>query len=578
MSELSSVPKKRWRLKRQRSEKNGKQRTESIVSFLMRDRGLVEPDDIRAFLYPDYLLDTHDPFLYRHMQTAVDRINQAIQLQQPIVIFGDYDADGVTSSTVMYKTLQRLGANILRVYIPHREKEGYGLNIPAVQQFIDQGAQLLITLDCGTTNVAEVDLANTAGVDVIVVDHHHVPEAVVQCFALLNAKAPGERYPFEHLAGVGATFKLAQALLASARAEQPSEAVELLTFEKWLLDLVAIATVTDLVPLVDENRTLLKYGLMVLNRTRRPGLKALIERAGVVGEVTADTIAFQIGPRLNAPGRMAHAELAFRLLSTDDEDEAKQLADELEQLNRARQKLTETMARDAESALLDKNSAVAVSVGIGWPAGLVGLVASRITEKLHRPCLVVTVNDEGVVGSGRSIPTFNIIEALHSMPEGVFVKFGGHAQACGFTLTNKDAAQILQLQLHDMVIKSNSPEDLLPLIEIETDMLLHEASDALYEAVQLLEPFGMSNRRPLFMLTGVHMAAATAVGTGQKHLRVTFTDEGGTVRHGIGFGLAHKLEEVMMGDKVDVVAELTMNEWNGARNLQLRVHDLRKAI
>lgn len=578
MSGLSNIPKKRWRLKRQRSESNSKQRTESIVSFLLRERGVVEPEDIRAFLYPDYVLDTHNPFLYRQMERAVERINRAIDEQEPIVIFGDYDADGVTSSTVMYKTLQKLGANILRVYIPHREKEGYGLNLKAVQQFIDEGAKLLITLDCGTTNVVEVDLANHAGLDVIVADHHHVPDAVVDCYALLNAKAPDEKYPFEHLAGVGVTFKLAQALLATVRAERPDEAVELLTFEKWLLDLVAIATVTDLVPLVDENRTLLKYGLMVLNRTRRPGLRALIERAGVAGEVTADTIAFQIGPRLNAPGRMAHAELAFRLLATDDEVEAKQLADELEQLNRARQKLTETMARDAEAALLDRDAAVAVSVGEGWPAGLVGLVASRITEKLHRPSLVITVNDEGVVGSGRSIPSFNIIEALHSMPDGVFVKFGGHAQACGFTLTSRDAAKILQLQLHDLVTQTTLPEDLLPLIEIETDMLLHEASVVLYEAVQLLEPFGMSNRRPLFMLTGVHMAAASAVGTGQKHLRVTFTDEGGIVRHGIGFGLAHKLEEVMMGDRVDVVAELTMNEWNGNKDLQLRVHDLRKAI
>lgn len=576
MSELYNVHKKRWRLKRQR---NGTHKySGNIVSVLLRDRGIDEPEELRAFLYPDYEMDTHDPFLYKDMSKAVSRIEFAISQQEPIVIFGDYDADGVTSSTVLFKTLTKLGANILRVYIPHREKEGYGLNLSAVQQFIDDGAKLLITLDCGTTNVAEVDLAQKAGLDVIVADHHHVPNAVVNSFALLNAKTPGEKYPFEHLAGVGVTFKLSQALLKSARDKDPGLVQELLRFEKWLLDLVAIATVTDLVPLVDENRTLLKYGLMVINRTKRPGLRALIERAGVSGEVTADTIAFQLGPRLNAPGRMAHAELAFKLLATEDEVEAKKLADELEQLNRARQKLTETMAKEAEESLLDKNAAVAVSLGVGWPAGLVGLVASRMTEKLHRPSLVITVNDEGVVGSGRSIPAFNIIEALHGMPDGVFVKFGGHAQACGFTLTDQSSVEVLQNRLHELVVTQLTSDELSPLIEIEIDMALHEVNNELYDTISKLEPFGMNNRRPLFMVSGVYLAMANAVGVGQKHLRATFTDENGTVKQGIGFGLAHKLVDLVMGDKVDIVVELTLNEWNGNKDLQLRIHDLRKAI
>jgi single-stranded-DNA-specific exonuclease len=464
------------------------------------------------------------------------------------------------------------------VYIPHRELEGYGLNIMAIKKFIGAGAKLLITLDCGTTNINEIDLANEHGLDTIVVDHHHAPSELPKCIALINAKVEGDRYPFEHLAGVGVTFKLAQALLADKIKIAPEQSNELKKFEKWLLDLVAIATVTDLVPLSGENRTYLKFGLMVLNRTRRPGLKALIQKIGSPAEVTADTIAFQIGPRLNAPGRMAHANLAFRLLSTDDDEEAEKLADELESLNRKRQTVTEKMAVEAEASLLDKDSSIAVAVGKGWPAGLVGLVASRITEKLHKPSLVITIGENGVMGSGRSIPDFNIIEAMHLVSEGVFVKFGGHAQACGFTLVNEEAAKALQASLHNQITNSLNLADLLPTIEIESDLLLSEVNWSLVKNLQLLEPFGMENKRPIFLLSRIHLGAVSSVGASNKHLRVTLTDAQGNVKHGIGFGLAHKLEEVMMGDMIDVVAEISVNQWNGKKDLQLRIFDIRKSI
>lgn len=578
MSANKNIPNKKWLIKHKRVQSKSKNHTQDIVSLLLQERDIENSDELRAFLYPNYELDVHSPFLFQNMNKAVSRIFEAVDKQEPIVVFGDYDADGVTSSTILYKTLKKIGANILTVYIPHREDEGYGLNINAVQNLADRGAKLLITLDCGTTNVDEVEFARNLGVEVIVADHHFVPEKVANCYALINAKAPDEKYPFEHLAGAGATFKLSQALLRSLADKKPVIKNELKAFEKWLLDLVAIATVTDLVPLTGENRVLLKYGLMVLNRTKRPGLKALIDRVGATGRVTPEIIAFQLGPRLNAPGRMAHAELAFKLLSTDDEEEGQELAEQLEQLNRERQKITETMSKEAEMSLIEKDSNVVVAVGDGWPAGLVGLVASRLTEKFSRPSLVITVNDNGVMGSGRSIPSFNIIEAFHNIKDEVFIKFGGHAQACGFTLTNRAAALDLHKNLSVQLAERLTDEDLIPILEITTDVGLDEMDWPLYSAIQLLEPFGMNNSRPLLVVSAVCVASAAVVGATQKHLRITFTDNNGTVRQGIGFGLAHKLDDINMGDMVDVVAELTTNEWNGNKDLQLRIHDLRKSV
>lgn len=572
------APKKKWRLKRERLKNNSRELLGNLIEQLLKDRGVVEHDELRSFFYPDYEIDTHDPYLYRHMGKAVERIFLAIDNHEPIVIFGDYDADGVTSSTLLYKTLTKLGAVISEVYIPHREKEGYGLNENAINKFIKNEAKLLITVDCGITNINEIDLANNGNLDVIVTDHHHAPETLPNAFAILNAKVEDDKYPFLHLAGVGVSFKLAQALLQKQSQRNSDEAEELKKFEKWLLDLVAIATVTDLVPLVDENRTLLKYGLMVLNRTKRPGLKALFEKLGNPEFITADTIAFQIGPRLNAPGRMAHANLAFKLLATEDESEAKLLAEELELLNRQRQSITEKMTVEAEDSLLSRDSSVAVAIGKNWPAGLVGLVASRITEKMHRPTLVITEGEHGVVGSGRSIATFNIIEAMHMVPEGVFLKFGGHAQACGFTLVDVDAAKKLQHSLHEQVVRSLSETDLQPVLEIETDINLHEVNWNLVKSLELFEPFGVENIRPVFLVKKVYLGNVSAVGVNAKHLKITVTDNKGVVRHGIGFGLAKQFEELRIGDTIDIIAEISVNKWNGSEDIQLRIFDIRKSI
>lgn len=576
--QIDIAPKKKWRLKKERLKNNNRQLLSNLIEQLLKDRGVVEHDELRSFFYPDYEIDTHDPYLYNHMGRAVERVFKAIDNSEPVVIFGDYDADGVTSSTLLYKTLNKLGAVVHEVYIPHREKEGYGLNEEAVSKFIQNQVKLLITVDCGITNINEINLANNGNLDVIVTDHHHAPETLPNAFAILNAKVEDDKYPFPHLAGVGVSFKLAQALLQEQSRRSPNEADELKKFEKWLLDLVAIATVTDLVPLIDENRTLLKYGLMVLNRTKRPGLIALIEKLGKPETITADTIAFQIGPRLNAPGRMDHANLAFRLLATEDETEARMLAEELELLNRQRQSITEKMTAEAEDSLLSRDSRVAVAIGKNWPAGLVGLVASRITEKMHRPTLVITEGEHGVVGSGRSIASFNIIEAMHMVPDGVFLKFGGHAQACGFTLVDVEAAKKLQTSLHEQVLQALSDVDLQPTLEIETDINLHEVNWNLVKSLELFEPFGVENIRPIFLVKKVCLGNVAAVGVNAKHLKITVTDNNGVVRHGIGFGLAKQFEELKIGDTIDLVAEISVNKWNGKEDIQLRIFDIRKSI
>ena len=550
-----------------------------LAATLLANRAIIEPSAVEEYLNPDYAKHLHDPYLFQDMRRVVDRIFIAMAAKQPVVVYGDYDADGVCSSALMALTLQELGANVLEVYLPHRETEGYGLNRAAVERFIGLGVNLLITLDCGTTNRDEVQLATEGGIDVIVIDHHHVPDGTLGAFALLNPKHPQETYPWPTLSSVGLAFKTAQALFQERIVRHPEEASRWSTFEKWLLDSVAIATVTDLVPLQGENRTLLKYGLVVLNKTKRVGLRALVEiMGGTLGKLDAYSIGFQIGPRLNAAGRMNDASAALELMMCTDEDRARTLAQALEDENRNRQAMTERMATEArqqaEQYLSDR---VLVVVGDNWSVGLVGLGASRLLEQFHRPVLVGSRTARGIVGSGRSISAFNIIESLHTMPD-LFVKFGGHAQACGFTLKNEAAISELRARLNILAHQKLKDDDLLPVLTIDESLMLKDVQGELLELIRLFEPFGMGNPKPKFLFNAVKAVSASRVGIKGQHLRLTLSDGEGTVRQAIGFNHGQRGDAIELGSLLDVVAEVVANEWHGRVEAQLKVLDFRPAV
>lgn len=554
-----------------------------LATRLLLSRGIADAAAAAEFLAPQYPEHLHDPFLFADMHRVVERIMLAIANNERLVIYGDYDADGVCSSVVLATTIRALGGEVADVYLPHRETEGYGLNMDAVAKFIQSKTKLLITLDCGTTNLTEVAAAAAGGIDIIVIDHHHVPDELPGAFAMLNPKMPSETYPYHYLASVGMAFKTSQALLKKRMIDQPAEREKWLAFEKWLLDLVSIATVTDMVPLTGENRVLLSFGLKALNKTQRPGLKALIDiMGGELGRLDTYSLGFQIGPRINAAGRMNHANTALALLLSEDEAEAGKLAAQLETENKQRQQLTEKIVAAAKESLQEQLAAtpephVLVAVGGDWSVGVVGLVANKLMEQYHRPILVIGRTSLGVTGSGRSLPAFNLIEALHTMPE-LFTKFGGHAQACGFSLRSEDDIPKLIGRLNALAAEKLLLDDFRSPLAIDAVLQLAEVNEQLLSLLDICEPFGMGNPRPKFLLSSLKVVGINRVGSDQKHLRLTLSDGATVVRQAIAFNHGLKAELLTLGDLIDVVAEVSLNEWNGRRDVQLRIVDMRSAL
>ncbi len=548
-----------------------------VVRQLLWNRELRERDAIDQFLNPDYARDLHDPFLFKDMEKVVARLTRAIENKEKIFVYGDYDADGVTGSAILQSTLDKLGA-ITEVYMPHREKEGYGLNTGAVQYMATQNAKVIITNDCGISNAPEVDEANTRGMEVIVTDHHRIPEVIPKAYAILHPLLPGENYPNKFLTGGGVAFKLAQGLIKEATPRLSDGAIKLEEgFEKWLLDLVAISTVADVGILKGENRTLVRYGLMVLNKTRRIGLQQLMAAAGIKpGVLDTWSIGWQIAPRINAAGRMDHANNAFKLLSTADENEAAQLAAQLNQSNQLRQAETDRVLKEARSQIGDAENLPLIAVyHASWSAGVAGLVAGRLTDEFRKPVLVACKNEGGlIVGSARSIDQFNIVEALAAAREHI-LKFGGHPKAAGFSVADEYAWQHLIGALEERARVVLHEVDVRPELFIDADITLSQISWEMVQAVSALEPFGEGNPRPRFLIHGVKVLGFDSVGNNGKHLRLTVTDETGKAKKMIGFNCGKWCESLKVGDLLDVVVELGVNEWNGNREIELKIVDLR---
>lgn len=547
-----------------------------VVLQLLYNRGRTTQALMDEFLMPDYSQDVHDPYLLRDMKKAIDRIVEAVEKKEKIMIFGDYDVDGVSSVSVLVWTFRDLHIPNVDVYLPDRYSEGYGLNIPAVEEFAKNGVSLLITCDCGTSNVAEIAKANELGIDVIVVDHHKKAPEVPKAFAILNPFFDEETYPEKKLCSTGIAFKLATALFQKLEYgktlfEKPLPA----GWEKWLLDLVAVATIADMMPILGENRTLVKHGLTVLKKSKRVGLKALSQVMGTpLEKISSGTIGFQIGPRLNAAGRLKHANAALQLLTTEDIPEALQLAQELNTTNTERQQVTQKLFAEALAQQPEGDVPALISaVGSGWPSGVVGLVAGRLKETFHRPALAIGRAGDKLVGSGRSVGSFDITAALVESKD-YLEHFGGHPMACGFTLKSSDALEPFLASMRKIAERELTDLDRSPEQRIDALITLAQADWNLAETVERFDPFGLAAPEPIFATQNVQLSSLQRMGKDQKHLRLLLSENGAT-KKAVAFGFGEASAQWDPTLCYDVAYHVGVNEWNGNRELQLQIVDIR---
>ncbi|MCB0213135.1 MAG: single-stranded-DNA-specific exonuclease RecJ [Anaerolineae bacterium] len=536
-----------------------------LIVQILYNRGITTPEDVDNFL--NHRWGDDDPFNLRGMATAVGRLKQAIAQQEPIAVYGDYDADGVTSTALMMHVLSALGANA-QAYIPNRFEEGYGLNNEALFELANRGVKVVLTVDCGIRSVQEVAYGNSLGLDIIITDHHTVGDKIPPALAAINPKQSDCAYPFKELAGVGLAYKVTQALLRDHRSNG-------LRAENFL-DLVALGTVADLAPLYHENRKLVNLGLQQLNHSLRPGLTALMAqaRSGTETAITAGTIGFTIGPRLNAAGRLDSALAAYNLLMARDQAEARHLAADLDQQNRDRQKLTRDIVDRARKAVME-NEPQQPLYFISDPEfnpGVVGLAASRLSEELYRPVLVAEQGDEVTKGSARSIPEFHITEALDQCAD-LLVRYGGHAAAAGFTVKNENLKEFRK-RLLKVATEQLPVDELRPTLAVDGEVNLRGVTPALIEDIINLQPFGYGNPTPRFVTYNLRIKYIKSVGQEGQHLRLVLND-GKQDWNTIAFRLGHWAGKLKPSQEIDAVYNLEFNHWNGQTKMQLNIKDLK---
>ncbi len=570
----------------------------SLIAQLLYNRGLKTKKQIEEFFNPDYRKDIYNPYLLKDMKKAVKRIVGAIKKREKITVYGDFDADGVCSTAILMSVLKICGADNLDRYIPDRDTEGHGLNNEAVEEITKKGTKLIITVDCGSTDFDEVALANKLGVDVIITDHHQVLNKVPRAVALVNPHKKDDKYPFKYLSGAGVAYKLACALVLSKEinvGERKGNYVR-----KNLLELVALATVSDVMPIIGENRTLVKYGLAALAQTSRPGLKKLMEVSQVSPQVigpaaigrapltnlNCHTIGFVLGPRLNAASRMDHANTAFELLVEENEEAVDKLANQLNRLNTTRQNLVGRIVAEVDNRFLEKSSRskktkIIFEKSQDWPVGIIGLVSGKITDKYHRPSFICQEKNNMIFGSCRSIPHFDLMSALKKCAD-LFDDFGGHKEAAGFQLKKSNLLK-LRLSLEKIADKEIKDEELTPILEIDAELSLKDINMADFNNIQMFAPFGPGNKEPKFLAKNLEVVNLRTVGNGAKHLKMElmmFNDEStnGKTFKAIGFGLANWQDKIKEGDLIDAVFNLILDEWNGYKDLQMKIIDLKPVV
>lgn len=576
-----------------------------LILQLLYNRNIKTQKEIDDFFEADYEQDLHDPFLHKGMREAVLRIKEAIDKKEKIVIYGDYDTDGISASVILHTLFKELGADF-DVYIPDRNKGGYGLTALMVEELAKQKTNLIITVDCGVTNIKEVALARDLGVDIIITDHHLPKDELPPALAVINAKRKDDTYPFKWLCGGALAFKLTQAILYCESVGIEWEKAKNIKpgFEKWLLDLVALCTITDMVPLVGENRTLAKYGFLVLAQTKRMGLRELMRVSGLepkliksaqgaelFSNIGSYEIGFVLGPRINAAGRMAHANTAFDLFITEDENEAQKIAKQLDKTNIDRQKLIEKIVAEIEKKITDEyggNPPKVIFEGSEkWLTGVLGIVASRLVEKYSRPAFIYSKKGKESKGSSRSIKAFNLVEAMKNCKDAL-IDFGGHAMAAGFSIVNENIEKFGQCLL--IQAERLTDDDLKPSLDIDAMIDFDGIDWPVYDWLKKFEPFGKENPKPLFLIKGASVKSVRWVGDGEKHMQIKLVQSStcptGSFRRelkvesskelkGIAFRFDGFKDKIKAGDVADVVCEIDMNEWNGNRELQLIIKDVK---
>lgn len=536
-----------------------------ILRQILFNRGIATAEEAHSFLTGGD--EFYDPLEMLGVPEAVDRITHAIQNEENIVVYGDYDADGVTASVLLVQTLKGLGAQV-NGYIPDRFKEGYGLNINALSQLKENGVDLVITVDCGIRALPETEHAKSIGLDLIITDHHTPGSNLPQPLALVNPKQPNDPYPEKNLAGVGVAFKLASALIQKL---QPKE-----LHTDHLIDLVAIGTVADLVPLIGENRPLVRRGLQHLRHPNRQGILSLIGVANIsANTITSSTIGFGIGPRINAAGRLASAMDAFDLLITNDLPTAGQLAQTIDNRNRERQKITREMQEQAEAIAIkdDPEAYLLIAEHPDFNPGVVGLAASRLTDQYYRPSIVAHQGEEYTRASCRSIPEFHITFALEECAD-ILERFGGHAAAAGFTVNNNNLPE-LKKRLKNIAKKQLEGQDLQPVIHADVEAKLSHLNHDLLKELDQLQPTGYGNPEPVFISRSLHVTNKRSVGKEAAHLKLTVKQDG-LYMDAIAFRQGHWIDN--LPHTIDLIYNFEINEFNGQQNFQLNVRDIKSGI
>lgn len=528
-----------------------------VVQSLLLQRGINTAEAAAKFLSPD-LADLHNPATLDSINKAARRVHQAIARQEKILIFGDYDADGVSSTVVLFKTLKELGA-VCNYYIPNRFTEGYGPNKAAFKQAYDEGFRLIITVDTGIAATGEAEYARELGVDLIITDHHEVQEELPDAYAIIHPKCSPD-YLFQELAGVGVAFKFSQYLLDD--------------FPEHLLPFAAIGTIADLVPLAGENRILAYHGLRGLTTSQNPGINALKKLCNIGGTVTEEDVGFLIGPRLNAVGRLQDANLAVQLLLTEDETQAEEMAQEVQQLNIQRQQIVSQIVKEAEAMMENpEEQGVIIVAKEGWNEGVLGIVASKLVRKYDRPAIVLSERKESgeLKGSARSIPAFDLFKNCMKIRD-AFTHFGGHSQAAGMTFPAENLNR-LQQELNRMIFEELTEDDFKQEIAISKSITVAEINEQLIKEIGLMAPFGMNNPKPIFEVKA-EPYDARQIGSKKNHLKLHFKEHDATL-DGIGFGMGESLPFLSPKTPVKMVGELGINEWNGIRKAQLLIQDVK---
>jgi single-stranded-DNA-specific exonuclease len=537
-----------------------------LIVQCLYNRGIVSSDEVRLFLAGGS--KEGDPFLIKGMVEAVARIRQVIREDELMAVYGDFDADGVTATVLLTETLSSLGARVIP-YIPHRVDEGYGLHENAIRKLAKRGVSLVLTVDCGARALEQVRLARSLHLDVIITDHHSVLQELPPAVAVIDTKRVDCPYPFKSLSGVGIAFKLAQALLLVNR-QVPLPAAHSPLHEEQLLDLVALGTVADLSPLLGENRSLVKRGLAELNRPRRLGISALMQQAEVEpNSVTAATISYVLGPRLNAAGRIGDAMLSYDLLCTSSASQAQTLAKLLDEKNQRRREMMSATVEDARLQVMDQEGEpLLFATGEDYPAGVIGLAAHRLCEEFYRPAVVVTTGEKESVASARSIEEFDITAALDECTP-LLKKYGGHTKAAGFTVSNENLP-MLRRRLREIAAEHLTGIELLPTLHIDAEIPLSSLRPEAFFVTNQLEPLGVGNPEPLLLSPAVEVRESRVVG--DDHLKLALSD-GQVVWDGIAFDMGQQANTVP--SHIDIVYSPRTRIWHDKEQLQLRIEDFR---